>query len=426
MQSPIRNFDWRSALISQIEMEVEFLVELLYNHLRVGGHWRIPVLEFALRKVEAVVRINQADGKILFEKKLLKKLFAETRLKEIFLNLRKKMSMGRTRASANSAEVRQLGSHFTDRREAAIQSFDEAPVEWKRFAVSFLLDRSIFSGIPLSCFCFSPLILVAGLGIFSFIASKLDYPTWMLWLVFPFATTQFALSLSPAILRFMRDANYRKSLFRILNKAEDKGLVPLFLKNIFSHDLHIESQKPLFKALALKIEEMLPSIQESDLANWSLGEKATLIHALTVRDYRQEAAFGESTRLEVIRLLEIVGKKRSLKVIQELAEGKSNATAALQERAMEALPILIERVNRLENERTLLRASSSPETSDTLLRPVIGGADLHDSKTLLRPTENTSANPAEARIWEKEEKRYGSENSSDETIILNQGRNDSL
>ncbi len=346
-------------------------------------------------------------------------------LEEIVLNLRTKKPGGRTRASANSAEVRQLGSLFTDRREAAIQSFDELPDEWKRFAVSHLLDRSIFSGIPLSCFFLSPLILVAGLGIFGFISTQLSDATTVR-LVFPLLLILIALIPSPAILSFMRDSNYRKSLFRILDKAKNKDLLPLFLKNIFSHDLHIESQKPLFKALALKIEEMLPNIQESDLAKWSLMEKTTLVHALTVRDYRQEAAFGETTRLEVIRLLEIVGKKRSLKVIQELAEGKLNASSALQKRAMEALPILIERVNRLENERTLLRASSSPETSDTLLRPVMGGAELHDSKTLLRPVENISANPAEARIWGKEEKRYESENSADETIVLNQGRIDSL
>ncbi len=366
-----------------------------------------------------------ADWRDLFKKKLLQNLFAETRLKEIVLNLRKKTRAESRRASANSAEIRQLGSLFADRREEAIQSFDELPDEWKRFAVSYLLDRSIFSGIPLSCFCLSPLILVAGLGILSFISSKLSDATTFT-LAFPLLLILIALIPSPAVFHFMRDANYRKSLFLILKKAEDKGLVPLFLKNIFSHDLHIESRKPLFMALSLKIEEMLPNIQESDLASWSLMEKTTLIHVLTVRDYRREAAFGETTRMEVIRLLEIVGKKRSLKVIQELSEGNLSATPALQKRAIEALPILIERVNRLENERTLLRASSSPEISDTLLRPLIGGADLHNSKTLLRPSDNISANPAEARIWEKEEKRYESENSADEMIILNQGRIDSL
>ena len=367
-----------------------------------------------------------ADRMTWLKKKLLNYLFVEKRSKEIVLNLRKKKAEESRCASANSAEIRRLGSLFKNHRESAIQSYDELPDEWKSFAVSHLLERSIFSGIPLSSFCLSPLILVAGLGIIGSLTSHLNGSAALPWLAFPLGLILIALIPSPAIFHFMRDANYRKSLLHILKKSEDKGLITLFLKNIFSHDLHIESQKPLFKALSLKIEEIIPNIQESDLANWSLIEKTTLIHVLTAKDYRQAAAFGESTRLEVIRILEIVGKKRSLKVIQEIAEGKSNATPALQKRAIEALPILIERVNRLENERTLLRASSSPETSDTLLRPVIGGANLHDLNTLLRPFENISGNQAEARTWEKEEKRYESENSENETIIQNQGRIDSL
>ena len=142
----------------------------------------------------------------------------------------------------------------------------------------------------------------------------------------------------------------------------------------------------MFRGLSQKIEELTPQVKEADLQTWSLAEKSTLILIITCVGSDGKSPFLEATRLEALRLLEHVGRSRTLQIVRSLMKGELNATPEIRRQAERMEPILEERVRRTEFETALLRASSRPDDDKNLLRPTVsGGEDLKPSE-LLRPS----------------------------------------
>lgn len=135
--------------------------------------------------------------------------------------------------------------------------------------------------------------------------------------------------------------------------------------------------------VARALHRILPTITEADSLSLRSRELAWLTKAL----FSCDADFPD-LRLRILSALAYLGNTETLGVVERLAErGDSESVRA---EAQRVLPILRERLSRIEEKRNLLRASDAPQREyETLLRPY-KFAKSEEAEQLLRP-----ADPAE-------------------------------
>lgn len=91
-------------------------------------------------------------------------------------------------------------------------------------------------------------------------------------------------------------------------------------------------------------------------------------------------------RIAILKAFEQVGDESDLAVVEKLCsrEAKTDRGKRIRDAALECLPFLKIRVVASNASNTLLRGSSNPDNSETLLRPVRHSRE-NDTETLLRP-----------------------------------------
>ena len=313
-----------------------------------------------------------------------------------------------------SKRLKDLSSFSLSRQESAKQDYRQLSPEAKVLFLDRLMHQIVAAGIPLGCFCFSPLVSVAILILSVFTASMLHSES--VFVLFPlFIGTMAGIATTGYVIQRLRVKNVRKNFELLLAESYDVSLAPKLMTALFRHDLYVNPKNPLFQLLSKKLEALLPGVSERHIEGWSLLEKTTLLHVTTCVSANEAAGFTERTRMETLRLLEFVGRTRTLQVVRRLAEGELRATPALQQRAQRILPIIIERVNRLENQQTLLRASQRPEDASALLRPAASAEFDLRTHELLRPTENS---PEESTVKTQEEFRHRKENRTEAAEVV--------
>ena len=315
-------------------------------------------------------------------------------------------TLNRQRTKFQDARIlRGFGSLFVRRQTRAIEAYFKLPGDRKISLMQLLINRVIAFDISASCFCILPVLfsLCLPYAVFSFVC--IFYSEYQ---SLPFLIALIAIGFIPIVgtithpfLQVQRKRNAGRSFLKIFESCHDIRIVPMITIAIFAHDIHLTPESEMFQLFVEKLNTLLPIVTEDDLNEWSLSEKATLIFCITSFSSNGRWKSAESTCLQALRLLEFVGRTRTLQVIKSLMNGELHATPEMRRQAERMMPIIEERVRRTEFETTLLRASMRPDDDQNLLRPtLVRGEDLKPNE-LLRPVNiesETSENDLEKKI----------------------------
>ena len=307
--------------------------------------------------------------------------------KDLF-GLHKTLNRQRTKFQ-DAGILRGFGSLFARRQTRAIEAYFKLPEDRKISLMQLLINRVIAFDISASCFCILPVLFFLYLpyAAFSFIYIFYEEDQSL-----PGLIALIAIGFIPILgiithrfLRVQRKRNIRRSFLKIFESCHDIRIVPMITTAIFAQDIHLTPESEMFQLFVEKLNTLLPVVTEDDLNTWSLSEKATLIFCITSFSSNGRWKSAESTCLQALRLLEFVGRTRTLQVIKSLMNGELHATLEMRRQAERMLPIIEERVRRTEFETTLLRASMRPDDEQNLLRPTLAGGEDLKPNELLRP-----------------------------------------
>ncbi len=150
------------------------------------------------------------------------------------------------------------------------------------------------------------------------------------------------------------------------------------------------------KRAARRIREalttLLPQVREEDASHFK-ARHIQHLNALLMRfvpSVSGEPLFDVALRTAVVRALAYVGDEQSLERLTKLNPSLKTSDTEFFNTVAEVIPILELRVQKLKEHGTLLRASSEPIHSDTLLRPAYHSPQ-EPAQELLRPLDAEGA-----------------------------------
>jgi hypothetical protein len=162
----------------------------------------------------------------------------------------------------------------------------------------------------------------------------------------------------------------RRQATHALSQADEPRTVGV-LALVMSEDdsyVHDAARKALYR--------LLPRVRASDAAYIDAEQMSALLALADSEDPQMQLA--------LLAALEQVGDERALSVVQDLAV---NASTAVRNRAIECLPALEARTQRVREQSTLLRGVSAPHSaiqSEQLLRPTLSSPTDAAPDELLR------------------------------------------
>jgi hypothetical protein len=130
---------------------------------------------------------------------------------------------------------------------------------------------------------------------------------------------------------------------------------------------------------------LLPRLKASDAKWLNVRQRKYLLRFLKSDEQWPYYGWfwGADLKIAILKALEQIGDQKAVATVERLATSSKNGGVRLA--AQECLPFLRERVQQVQVEQSLLRASGPTTATDTLLRPAAGGTEAAPEQ-LLRPT----------------------------------------
>jgi hypothetical protein len=130
---------------------------------------------------------------------------------------------------------------------------------------------------------------------------------------------------------------------------------------------------------------LLPRLQATDV-KWLTPDQRDYLLTLLRHDEGWPfygRLWGADLKVAILKALEQVGDARAIPYVKHMS--RSSKSEAVRIAAWDCLPALHANARRMPVEQSLLRASSPPASTETLLRPAASGIEV-EPEQLLRPT----------------------------------------
>ena len=277
------------------------------------------------------------------------------------------------RKSKDSHLIRQMSSLFEKQRTAGLNVYDALPIERKRVLLERLLASypNLLQSVLLTNFwcAIVPLLL-------AFFINELlmKFFGWGGGALFAFIPA----GLIFAYIHLKRTDVRLKILASLLDRSENARLLPVVLRSMGRHG------EALYLPLTRFINRNLPGATEETLQSWTLEERASVLHILTLENRAPTPMLDETMRLKGMELMGSLGGWETLRTLEEISLGFHTSTPPLRKLAAETFPKLRARLEAMEKGESLLRSSRAPLNPDSLVRPAVGGQELSPNE-LLRP-----------------------------------------
>jgi hypothetical protein len=178
----------------------------------------------------------------------------------------------------------------------------------------------------------------------------------------------------------------QKNATKEIAEEEDIRIIPFLVEGLESQD------KDLTNIAQERLPALLPRLKESDAELLSKEHRAVLNRVLGSATGKWRIHSRKPELLcAILKGYEQVGDADALPAVEKLAKGEGMAALELKvkQAANDCLPFLRERIERLEAQHTLLRASSASSYAqpEELLRPVITNQIEIPAEELLRASQ---------------------------------------
>jgi hypothetical protein len=298
--------------------------------------------------------------------------------------------------------IRQLGSLLPGRRRAALEKALRLDRE-QHYSLMRAVLR-VYSGhrsrreLPL----FLMMVAIGGTGL----CIGLRMPLFL-----PLPLTVLAGSIADLI----RQDLLGGSMARLFTQTKDTRLIPAMLYG--KPHMDTVGFKERMRLFGNSLPRLLALSSPQEMETWPADTRQWLLAILKLPFVHPQLT------VETLRTMVVIGNRDAEREIEKMAKmslffrfmrlpldrwGPDPATTAggrvraiasqegsvkrIQEAAQEVLPALRERLARLEQPQTLLRAAEMPSepVADILLRPASGSPDMVPAEQLLRPTGDTA------------------------------------